>query len=266
MNAAVIEKDLTVRSAILDLFNNLGDIPLTFQALSQGLLAARDRNRSLLRGFTDSFIRKQTESKMLLVDTSFSEVPIGNPADGEKAPLESSASIIGALVRRGARLENLSHIYCVDCKFSTIQVPARLAGVSFEGAFLRGADFSGADLNSASFKDADLILTDFTSAGLHSANLTEGAAAESWTVAKVRYSGELAGTYGARLACADLSDADFSGRVAFGPIYGDQVYGGNTVDEFYKANLTGTRMRGIRFSSGAAGRAVGSANLFECPT
>ncbi len=229
------------------MFNGLGDVRLTGQALDQGLLAARDRNRALLTSLTNLFLHKQTEAKKRLVDPSYTEVPIGNPSDEEKASLDASASIIAALVRHGARLDDLSHIYCVECTFSTVQSPARLQGVTFEAAFLRRSDFSGADLTSASFKNADLILTNFTSAKLHSANLIEETYIEPWTVTQFLYSRELAGTYGANFACSDLSSADLSGRVAFSLVYEDQVYGGNMVDEFYKADLSGTRMRGIRF-------------------
>jgi uncharacterized protein YjbI with pentapeptide repeats len=247
INAAIIEKDPPVRSAILAVFDNLGQTKLSSDALNQGLLTARDRNRTLLNALVNPFVKEQAEQNKRLVDSAYTEVPIGNPSAEDKAPLEASASIIAALIRNGAKVDDLSGIYCVECKLSSFEKPAKLSGVNFDRAFLRRADFSGADLKSSSFNNADLILANFTSANLHAANLSEDLPVESWTVSKIVYSGELAGTYGANFACSDLSSADLGGRITFGLIFGDQVYGGNMLDEFYQADLKDTRMRGIRF-------------------
>ncbi len=245
VNAVVIEKEPTTRSAILDLFNSLPN--LSKQALDHGLVAARDRNRSVLKRLTAAFLQQQTQAKQRLTDPVFTEVPIGDPPPEERAPLEASAQVMASLVRAGARVDDLSGVYCVECKFSTFKRPAALHGVNFENAFLRRADFSGADLSFASFHNADLILADFTSANLESANLTEDTALQPWSVTAALYSGEMANLWGANFACSNLSYADFAGRIAFSLVYENPVYGGNMHDEFYNADLHGTKLRAMRF-------------------
>ena len=242
VNAVVIEHDPTVRSAILDVLNSLSDLHLNRHALSEGLATARDRNRAILRRLMDEFTNAQTVAKKRLVGSSYSEVPIGNPPLDERAPLDSSAAAIAALVRAGGRVDDLSLTYCVECKFSTLASPSHLANVSFENAFLRRADFSGADLHSSSFHNADLILTNFTSANLESADFSEDAPLESWTEAAAVYSGNLASSWGATFACSDLSKTNFGGRTIVTLIYEDPVYGGASHDEFYKANLDGAKL------------------------
>jgi uncharacterized protein YjbI with pentapeptide repeats len=247
INAAVIEKDGTVRSAILDLLNSLPDSRLSNQALNQGLLAARDRNRAILKRLTDAFWQQQNLAKKRLVDPSYTEVPIGNPSPEERAPLQSSADAIAALIRAGARIDDLSSIYCVECKFSNLSTPSNLAGVRFDTSFLRRADFSGANLGSASFHNADLILTNFTSANLQSAKFSADTHVEQWSVSSAIYSGELASAWGANFACSNLSYADFTGRIIFSLVYQNPTYGGNMRDEFYNADLRGTNLKAAHF-------------------
>lgn len=235
-------------------------------ALNQGLVTARDRNRAILKRLTDQFTQGQTAAKKRLVDPSYTEVPIGNPSPEEREPLQSSAAAMAALIRAGARTDDLSSIYCVECKLSDLKTPSHLAHVNFDTSYLRRADFTGADLTSASFHNADLILTNFTGSNLRLANFTADAPLEPWTVAAAVYSGDLASAWGANFACSDLSYADFSGDVMFSLIYQNPTYGGNMRDELYKADLRGTKLRTARVLVAVPDSLTGSAHQRGGPT
>lgn len=246
INAAVIEKDDTVRGAMLDLLNAIPSMKLKHSALDEGLVAARDRNRAVLKRLVGQFWKQQDAANKRLVDPLFTEVPIGNPTAEERAPLEASAQAVAALVRAGAQASDLSGIYCVECKFSTLDSPSKLPETKFDNSWLRRADFSGANLKMASFQNSDLILANFTSANLESAKLTAEVQLEPAGVAAGVHSGQLASAWGANFACSNLSFADFSGRTVFSLIYENPTYGGNMRDEFYNANLEGTKLKKLR--------------------
>jgi hypothetical protein len=53
VNAATIETDPTLRSAIIDTFNSLQNSELNPRVLNAALLSARDRNRALFKRFRD---------------------------------------------------------------------------------------------------------------------------------------------------------------------------------------------------------------------
>jgi uncharacterized protein YjbI with pentapeptide repeats len=248
VNAGVIEADPTVRSAIENLFDSISDFKLDTSVLDEGLTSARDRNRAVYNRASKSHFERQTEAKKRLVDEAFTEVHIGNPSQAEMAPLEISGKMIAGLVRAGASINDLSGIYCPNCSFSSREHPAKLVGVNFGNSILRRAEFIGANLDSASFHNADLILTNFIGAKLANAKFTADTTLEPWSVSAAVNSGELAASWGTIFACSDLSHADFTGRLTFILIYQNGVYGGNMRDEFYSANLTGTKFRGMRFA------------------
>jgi|GEM_PF-6762043 len=250
INAGVIESDPTVRSAIDGLFDKISDLNIQADVLNEGLTAARDRNRAVYSRAVNAFWEKQNEAKKRLVDPKYTEVPIGNPSPSEMAPLEISARMIAGFIRAGAKINDLSNIYCAKCVFSSLEKPANLAGVSFEQAILRRSDFSGAQLESASFHNADLVLTNFLGSNLSNSKLTADTTMEPWSISAAVYSGEMWSSYGAIFACSNLSNADLSGRMIFTLIYENDTYGGNMRDEFYNADLSGTKMSKIQYSIG----------------
>lgn len=248
VNAGVIEADPTVRSAIENLFDSISDFKLEPSVLNDGLTSARDRNRAVYMRASKSHFEKQAEAKKRLVDQTFTEVHIGNPTQAEVAPLEISGKMIAGLVRAGASISDLSGIYCPNCSFSSSEHPAKLAGVNFNNAILRRAEFISANLDAASFHNADLILTNFVGARLTRAKFTADSTLEPWSVSAAVNSGELAASWGTIFACSNLSYADFTGRLTFILIYQNGVYGGNMRDEFYSADLTGTKFGAMRFA------------------
>jgi Pentapeptide repeats (8 copies) len=241
VNAAVIEHDPTVRSAMVDIFETLPKLHLNLGVLNSGLVSARDRNRAVYRQLRDAFLTTQIGTQKLQSDPSYTEVSIGNPSPEDKASLEASAKAVAALVRAGARVDDLSEIYCPECIFSDVNSPTNLSGVNFDSAILRRASFQSAQLQNASFRNADLMLTNFISADLQFAKITADVPYTPWNVMAALYSGNLATAgWGANFSCSDLSHADFSGRMIMGLIYQNPVWGGAMHDEFQRANVTGT--------------------------
>ena len=241
INAAVIERDQTVRDALLDSLGRLRGTELSKDALNAALVTARDRNRALLKRLTDAFWKTIEPGKNWPSGSGLTEVPIGVPdADGREA-LEASAQAMAALIRAGAYTQDLSRTYCVECELSTKERPAKLAGVNFDGSFLRRAILENADLTNASFHNAALILTRFNSATLKGAKLTADVPVTPWQELTTITAGTTAALYGADFSCSDLSEADLSGRAIFTVLYQDPVIGLRG-DNFAEANLTKTRM------------------------
>lgn len=245
VNAASLESDPTVRSAIEETFNRLTQQPIPKEALDAALEVARDDNTSLLRRRIDLFIQQETAAKKLLVDPHYSEVLIGDASSQENLPLQSSAKIIAALIRAGAKIPDLKGIYCVECDFTGKKID--LSGIDFEGALLRGAQFSRANLDNANFHNADLVLTNFLGASLIGANLSSDTTFVPYPIMAARAVGDMYASYGTIFACADLRKSDLSGRLLFTLIYDDPIWGGSQRDEFYRANLDGAKLANVQF-------------------
>ena len=112
---------------------------------------------------------------------------------------------------------------------------------------LRGANFLAVNLQGSSFKNADLLATDFTSASLKSAKLTADTVFVPYTLGAAYSTRNLMSVRGANFACSDLTSADFSGRMIFGLILNDPIFGGYGRDEFFNADLRGTNFIGAQF-------------------
>jgi hypothetical protein len=262
VNAAVIESDPTVRSAIVDIFVGLSKTRTSQGALQIALVSARDRNRAILRRYQDAFLATYCAAYVIPtrlclipkgnrpVGLESTEVPIGQLTAEQQAPLEVTASIIAALVRAGARIDDLSHIYCVECAFGLEDQSVNLANVKFDLSFLRRANFRNSNLAGSSFHNADLVQTWFTNADLRGAKLTADVPAEPWTLAAALASGQLLNIFGADFECADLTDADFAGRAVFSFIYKNPTFAWHQNDQFRKANLRRTNLVGFQYLLG----------------
>ena len=246
VNAASLEGDATVRSAIEEIFNRLPKRPLSNDVLDSALELARDDNTSLFRRRREEFIARENEAKRPLVDSHYSEVLIGSTSSPENLPLESTGRIIGALVRAGARISDLKGIYCVECDFTGKNIDQ--SGVSFEGAMLRRANFSHVRLVNASFRNADLVLTNFMNSNLKNADLSSDAMFVPYSIFAAIAVGDMGASYGTNFACADLQNANFSGHLLFTFIYDDPIWGGNERDEFYDANLDSANLSTAQFA------------------
>ncbi len=241
VNAISIEKDDTVRDALIDSLVRLDRNFVQKNAINSALVAARDRNRAVFSRLRNSFWNNLKAGEPWPSSPRFTEVPIGDPSDAERAPLEASAKAIAALVRAGAYERDLSQVYCVECKFSTAEQPAYLENVSFDGAFLRRARFDNAKLAGASFRNADLVSTFFTSADLLGAKITADVPATPWQELAGMSSGTTLAIHGADFSCANLTSADFSGRAVFTIMYENPVIGLQG-DNFARADLTQAKL------------------------
>ncbi len=241
INAAVIEQDRTVREALLDSLDKLGVLQISKAALDAALITARDRNRVLLRHTRDEYFFKKIPSSGEWPSDPPLVVPIGNPPDEERDALLASARALAALVRAGAYAADLSQIYCVECVFSSADKPAQLADTNFDTAFLSRAHFERADLTRSSFNNADLGLTYFTNANLTEAKLTQDVGITPWGVVEAEAANTTLALPGALFTCANLTNADFSGRTIFTVLYSDPVIGAQG-DHFMGADLTGAKL------------------------
>jgi uncharacterized protein YjbI with pentapeptide repeats len=247
VNAAAIEEDATVRSAILDVFGGADPSHITLQAMNKALISARDRNRAILVRYIDHFFAIPLVNNRFPSGPAYSEVPIGELSQEQRAPLEATANIIAALIRDGAKTEDMSRVYCVECKFGRDDKSVDMSHINFEGAFLRRADFRNANLSASSFHNADLVQTSFTSANLHAAKLTSDVPITPWEELAGVAANNLLAMHGASFVCADLSEADFAGRPIFAFIYKNPVFGSDAHDNFARANLKGTNLIGFQF-------------------
>jgi uncharacterized protein YjbI with pentapeptide repeats len=246
VNAAVIEQDPTVRSAILEIFDGLAKSPAAQQALGIALTSARDKNRAILKRYVGRYFATPLVGR-LPSGPGYTEVPIGKLSAEEQAPLETTASIMAALIRAGAKIPDLSQTYCVECQFGFDDKSVDLSYTNFDGAYLRRADFRNADLSGSSFHNADLVGTGFISANLRAAKLTEDLLITPWQELAAMAGNNLHLMYGANFACADLYEADFSGRSIFTFIYKNPVLGAVQHDNFAKANFRKTKLMGFQF-------------------
>ena len=246
VNAAAIEPDATVRSAILDIFDGLDTMRPAPEALNRALISTRDRNRAILNRYSNRFFTTPLINNRFPSGLGYSEVPVGKLSDEERAPLEATANILAGLIRAGAKVADLSQVYCVQCKLGRDDTVVDLSHTKFDGAFLRGADLRNTNLSGASFHNADLVSTRFANANLHGARLPADIPATPWAEVAAYAANNLLAIHGASFECADLSEADFNGRAIFTFIYKNPVIGSSS-DNFVGANLRQTKLTGFQF-------------------
>lgn len=269
VNAAAVEKDATVRGAILDTFTSLGQYRPSLQVLNETLAAARDRNRGILAVLQSRFQERLQENDKLLFEKGNDEAWLGKLNEAELAPLKATATTVAALIRNGAYAEDLSRIYCVSCDFSSESRSVDLSGSKFDRSYLQQARFKNVKLERTSFDAAYLMQTDFTNVDLRNAKLTSPPLLDP-PVQSILVHKALWAAYGAIFECADLSDADFTGSVLFG-FYWTDIRGAGYFPRFYGGNIRGTNLKSFklftavpqRVTKGQAGIPLASADVLR---
>ena len=168
-----MERDATVRGAMLDTFASLAAYQIDQRVLNDTLAVERDRNRSILKGLQATFQERVKGNSALIFEKGNDEVGIGNLPPDDLAPLQATGLAIAWLLRDRAYVKDLSEIYCVGCVFSSNDQPADISYTTFDRSYLQKASFVKAGLEHASFDGADLRQTNFTSARMRGARLTD---------------------------------------------------------------------------------------------
>ncbi len=231
VDAASVEADPLVQSAILDVFADLKKSEVSQADLDALLKTVIERNRSLAGSIRDkwsarvrqdkkqklagiarlnlkadqipddisqSFLMKLTRAEYLdLLDAERGRFEKLEPK--VQTPLNGISQLITRLLKLGAKARDFSLISCQWCDFSTAR---DLSGAKFDKANLEHANFSRVNLKNASFKEANLSDTIFFAADLSNANLRDNTLDVDWNVI----------THGLPLfECANLKGADLSG-------------------------------------------------------
>jgi uncharacterized protein YjbI with pentapeptide repeats len=249
-DAVAIEKEPTVRSAILHVFASLAQYDIDPQIKNHVLIVELERNRSILAN-----LRSQSEAKLRENPTQLSmkeddEIGLGNLTPESLETLQATATAIASLVRSGAFAQDFSMIYCVACVFSTNDRPVNLSNAKFDGSYLREAKFNRAILENASFHAADLIQTNFTGAILRKAKLTDGPFRNSPVYPPTKaIPAQERGTAasGPIFECADLTEADFRGAMLFGFYWTIPSLSTAYFPRFSGANLSHAKMESFAF-------------------
>lgn len=257
INALAVEQDATVRGELLDSFSRITPKVVSQNDLNDALEQLRDRNRTLYARQRAIFLEKWTRGIAKLTDTD--ETYVGDASEENLAPLRATAAGITAMVRNGARVQDLSNIYCVGCDFTgktwEMMNPnfskvadfahadaadiVKLSATNFSGAILRDSNFIGADLHGASFDSADVLHVNFAGADLAEATFTDYGHRD-YVAARIMTAGSAYAPVLPDFTCADLSGADFTGSVFLG-IFGDRS--NDTVSPIlYQANLTNAKL------------------------
>jgi uncharacterized protein YjbI with pentapeptide repeats len=232
--ALVIEKDSSVRQAILDTFLHIDPAVVQQDAREDGLRTLLDLNRSALQ-----VVVREKESSAQAVAMKSQDPDFENKVEG----LRASGRAIVIFVKDGAAQRNFSGIDCTDCDFAAATTALDLSGSNFNHAILANSKFSGTRLSESSFEEADLAGTNFEGAILRNARFT-GAAHNSYSVQQYQRSGDK--PKAPNFACADMTGADFSGSLFFGVIESDtsneRVAG---YPDLFQANLDGANLSHI---------------------
>lgn len=241
VDAASVEADPLVQSAILDVFGNLKGSGVSQADLDALLKIVLERSRSLAGSIRGQSSQRITKDKWLRLagiarlnlnpDQIPDEIPktlIAKLSQDEyltllesergqferlepklETPLKGVSQLITTLLKLGAKANDFSLIFCQGCDFSAAR---DLSGAKFDKANLERANFSRVNLKNASFRDANLSDTVFFAADLSNANLRDNTLEVDW--------GEI--TYGLPMfECANLKGADLSGTPLL--VY-EQVY------------------------------------------
>lgn len=236
-----VEENATSRAAILEIFRGLNPAYISLGAVDTATETLVGLSRSLT--LSGKLNRKNAAGKRY------------PPLSERDALARAVGQAIASLISFGTNVRDFSGIYCPNCDF----VSQRLNGANFDRAVLIRADFSDAILTDASFDQADLEGTRFRKAKLQRAHLTQSESRHVVGALTMQY-----GTmqYGwSRLSddlypvgmpdfnCADLTGADFTGRVLFGLVRADAklIHHYNfKPSSFRYAILDGTKLASIR--------------------
>jgi uncharacterized protein YjbI with pentapeptide repeats len=232
--ALVIEKDANVRQAILDTFSHMNPAIVNQDAREDGLQTLLDLNRSAIRA------RLQQEED---IGHSLATKPQLSELQSQVNALRASAKAIVIFVKKGSSQHDLSGIDCTDCDFSSDSHPLDMSGSNFDHAVLTNATFAGTKLSGSSFDSAYLSGTSFEAAIMQRTHFT-GAPHESYAVREYQVTGDRPRP--PSFACADASNADFTGSLFFGviesAISNERIAG---FPDLYRTNLAGANLSRI---------------------
>ncbi len=203
VTAIAVEKDPTLRDAILDALSQLRSGGVMSSTIDTGLRIALERNRKLARSVD-------------LGSDDLDAIPANDP---RLVQLHATALAVVALVRQGARVDDMTDLYCVGCDFSGAEI--NLSGTKFDRAVLREADFSGANLEDSSFDGANILGARFVGSRMRRARLTDvyhvtEQGGRLLTTALQRLYNNDAPTPPTDFTCADLDSAVFAHQILFG--------------------------------------------------
>lgn len=152
-SAMAIEDSLSVRNAIVAALVDIDTRVVEKSHLDRGLRALCETSRGLAKA-ERLLIRRRAKYN-------------NNDAEEETAIrlLQSTGDAIVALLRKGARAQDMSGVFLEGKDLSGIVMP----GTRLNNSILGRADFSNADLSDAVFIGADLTATQFVAADLRNA-------------------------------------------------------------------------------------------------
>jgi Pentapeptide repeats (8 copies) len=223
-NALPLEEDGTVRNAMLSLFEDLDAETTGKQALDVALKSLAHNSRGLMRA-SDLWNKNPRLGFYRIAETI-----------KEGAALEAIARAITVLLRKGARVKDLSEIYLPDSDLSSLD----LTGINFDFSILALTDFSNAILTGASFNDANLEHVYFVRSDLRFAKLNDQRKLgykqpfDSYIGKQFENSSKnLAMISLPDFSCADLRNAVFSNHALFG------IWRNEVPTDIYPVNFAG---------------------------
>src|SRR6266850_1928353 len=137
-HALALERDPIVRDATVEVFAGIDSQIVEKTVLNEAL--------NSLIGLNRAFYREANLNRDRVASNTYPKI------DSIEALAQSNSVAIVALLRKGARVQDLSRIYCVRCDFSKMD----LKSTTFEDLILESADFRAAILTDSSFNRADL--------------------------------------------------------------------------------------------------------------
>jgi len=241
------ERELINRSAIIEVLDGIDSKVVANSTLNEALQSLVRFNRTFLRDGKLNQTRSPTN--------------IQPKVDSVEAQTQGLAMAMTALFRKGARVKDLSGIYCVRCDLSNLD----LKETNFDDAVLEDADFYNATLVDASFDHADLEGASFVQADLRRAKLIisqqvartkastktrEFNTLDSWQKLDGPLGNQVDSSSFSRrfpnFACADLREADFSHRTLgiYVHYWNGSPYG---AANFTRANIEKTNFEESKF-------------------
>jgi len=185
INAIAAEDDAIVRGALLDALEGIDESRFGKETITSAAKRLVVRNRSLF----------------------------GETADRNKPKQSAQALAIGraviALIKKGAKIDDLSRTFCDGCDFSQLN----LRGVKFDEASVKFTNFKSADLEGASFNNAEVSGAYFTHANLRNATFIQHSFFRGGMSVSpiITYDFDMYFLDGPHFDCSTLSGADFSG-------------------------------------------------------
>jgi len=232
-----LEDSAAIRSAIAALFEDIDPQILDKASLNRGLFAAIQGSRGLVN---ESDLWRKRPQNLYRLEQDVEQ--------GER--LQAMAYVISTLLRKGARVNDMSGIYLGRSDLSGLD----LSGISFDDAILAWSDFTNSTCFRTTFNGADLEKARFVRADLREAKLTfiprKGESAIRWCYVdrQMDRSGHQVQVTGPDFTSADLRHADFTGHALFcmTPDAIPEVTMVSLPPQFDRANLEATDFRNIR--------------------